>query len=288
MKYVIANVGCLLGSIFVAVFLGVPLWLSITIFVVFAAWTNILLVRQKPSPTKVSRKSGPLASLISIVLLGWAVLDHHNRQTDKRGLEAFSKGKTAYDASDYPTAQKQFAESLAFADKSGSGEGQCKSAKDLGYSYMGQGESGNAEQAFSTATTNCVSYDDPSALVESYAAIGTIRQSGRDYQGADSALQKALDIAHNKLKPEDPQVAIVLNDLGALKRAQGNCSDAESLSRQALVIWEHALGPDGREAPVALSAYNNLGQALACEGKLAEAEAAYRKSETGPPLHSNK
>jgi tetratricopeptide (TPR) repeat protein len=50
---------------------------------------------------------------------------------------------------------------------------------------------------------------------------------------------------HEKAFGQDhPNVAISLNNLAELYRAQGKYSEAEPLYKRALVIWEKVLGPD--------------------------------------------
>ena len=68
--------------------------------------------------------------------------------------------------------------------------------------------------------------------------------------------------------PEHPDLAINLNNLGNLYRAQGRYSEAEALSKRSLAIAEKALGP---EHPDVGESLNNLAELYHAQGRYAEA-----------------
>ena len=56
--------------------------------------------------------------------------------------------------------------------------------------------------------------------------------------------RRDLEISENALGPDHPDVAITLNNLAGLYKAQRKYDEAEPLCRRALEIKEKALGPD--------------------------------------------
>ena len=62
-------------------------------------------------------------------------------------------------------------------------------------------------------------------------------------------IKRALAISEKALGPEHPDVAISLNNLALLYRAQGRYAEAEPLLKRALAISEKALGPSTRMSP---------------------------------------
>ncbi len=60
------------------------------------------------------------------------------------------------------------------------------------------------------------------------------------------------------LGPEHPDVAIILNNLAVLYRAQGKYAEAEPLYKRALAIREEALGPDHPHVAGSLENYAAL------------------------------
>ena len=96
-------------------------------------------------------------------------------------------------------------------------------------------------------------------LAEAHSALGWIRLiHDWDWKGADECTRKALALA--------PGNAIVVGLAGALASIFARHEEAIALFRQAI-----------ERSPLAVAAYNNLGQELIAVGQFQEAEGAYRK-----------
>jgi CHAT domain-containing protein/tetratricopeptide (TPR) repeat protein len=59
---------------------------------------------------------------------------------------------------------------------------------------------------------------------------------------AELLYMRALAIRQKTLNPNDPAIAVILNNLAELYQDRGRFSEAEPLLRRALEIWENALG----------------------------------------------
>ncbi len=95
-----------------------------------------------------------------------------------------------------------------------------------------------------------------------------------DYAQAEKLLLAALKEAE-KFGNQDPRLAISLNNLAELYRAQGKYSEAEPLYQRALAIDEKALGP---EHPDLATDLNNLAALYYAQGKHAQAEPLYGRA----------
>jgi len=94
------------------------------------------------------------------------------------------------------------------------------------------------------------------------------------YPDAQPQLLRALDIRRNMLPPNHPDIAITLNALATLRKAQGRPAEAEKLWRDALAIQRATLPPGH---PYTLAIMNNLAVELQEEHKLDEAESLHRE-----------
>ena len=66
-----------------------------------------------------------------------------------------------------------------------------------------------------------------------------------EYVEAEPLLKRALVVSEKALGPGDPDVAIRLNNLAELYRAQGRYDEAEPAYKRALrILSERAYGPD--------------------------------------------
>ncbi len=69
---------------------------------------------------------------------------------------------------------------------------------------------------------------------------------------------RSLEISEKRFGPEHPQVALSLDHLADLYRAQGRYDEAEPLYRRALKISEKALGPEHPQVGLVLEGYAHL------------------------------
>ena len=105
------------------------------------------------------------------------------------------------------------------------------------------------------------------ALTNAYNRYSEFYAEGR-YQEAIPFAKKALELGEDLLDPDDPIMAILLNDLAVLYQAQGHYAEATPLHQRALSIKEKALGPEHPEVATIL---NNYGRMLRANGRDAEA-----------------
>ena len=87
-------------------------------------------------------------------------------------------------------------------------------------------------------------------------------------------MRRALAIDEKTLGPEDPNVAIRLNNLALLLKETNRLGEAEPLYRRALAIWEKALGSEDPQTAKGL----HLAQLLQATDRLSEAEPLLRRA----------
>ena len=114
-------------------------------------------------------------------------------------------------------------------------------------------------------------YSEGSALNEEVIEL----YRNKNYSQAEPLAKKALERAEKSLGPVHPLVAICLNNLAAVYKAQGKYVAAEPLYRRALAIRESTYGA---EHPFVATSLDNLALLYKAEGKFAEAEQLYRRS----------
>ncbi|MEI6065348.1 MAG: tetratricopeptide repeat protein, partial [Pseudanabaena sp. ELA748] len=121
-----------------------------------------------------------------------------------------------------------------------------------------------------------LSQDPESPLLASlYNSLGDAYKENIQYNQAEFAYRKALDLYEQQLGSDHPHVASILNNLGSLYRSQGRYSEAEPLYVRSLEIWERQLGADHRDVANSL---NNLASLYESQGKYSEAEPLYLRS----------
>ncbi len=76
--------------------------------------------------------------------------------------------------------------------------------------------------------------------------------------------------------PNHPNVALTLNNLAGLHKAQGHYAEAETYHKRALAIREKVLGPDH---PVTGESLRNLGELYQLQGRTAEAEPLLKRAQ---------
>jgi tetratricopeptide (TPR) repeat protein len=95
-------------------------------------------------------------------------------------------------------------------------------------------------------------------------------------QGSAPPTGQRLTLLHNSvasLKPDDPALPGLLDELAELEYRAGRLSDAERSASRALTIRKGAMGPDH---PSVATSMNNLGEVLFAEGRYKDAEQYYR------------
>ncbi|MDH3669747.1 MAG: tetratricopeptide repeat protein [Gammaproteobacteria bacterium] len=95
-----------------------------------------------------------------------------------------------------------------------------------------------------------------------------------DYAAAERHLLAALRTAE-EMGPEDPRLALSLNNLALVYHAQGRYDEAEPVYKRAISITERALGPDH---PNLAASLGNLAELYRTQKKYVEAEPLYREA----------
>jgi tetratricopeptide (TPR) repeat protein len=89
--------------------------------------------------------------------------------------------------------------------------------------------------------------------------LGAVAYRAKDFDGARQYYEAALQTRREQLGDEDPEVAMVLNNLANAQQRLENLDLARSLHEEALSIRERSLGPDH---PDTAMSHNNLGSVL--------------------------
>ena len=95
-----------------------------------------------------------------------------------------------------------------------------------------------------------------------------------DYAAAERHLLTALRTAE-EIGPEDPRLALSLNNLALVYYAQRRYDEAEPLYQRAITITERALGPDD---PNLAASLGNLAELYRKQERYVEAEPLYREA----------
>lgn len=118
-----------------------------------------------------------------------------------------------------------------------------------------------------TAAGSVATWDeDAQAGVEAYVH--------GDYTAAERHLLAALRTAEG-IGPEDPRLALSLNNLALVYYAQHRYDEAEPLYQRAITITERALGPDH---PNLAASLGNLAELYRKQERYVEAEPLYREA----------
>jgi tetratricopeptide (TPR) repeat protein len=104
--------------------------------------------------------------------------------------------------------------------------------------------------------------------------IGKLFEQGK-YQEAIPLAEKAVEIARRLRDPENPEIAIVLNNLARLYEEMGEYAKAEPLYRQVLSIFQSVFGPENPDTATIL---NNLALLYKKMGEYAKAEPLYQQA----------
>ncbi len=91
---------------------------------------------------------------------------------------------------------------------------------------------------------------------------------------AARAFEKVLELAERKLGPDDPALAVDLNNLGEVYRRMGRLDRAAELLRRAIRLDEAA----GGRGPALATSLNNLGLVLRAQGRLDAAADLYLRA----------
>lgn len=106
------------------------------------------------------------------------------------------------------------------------------------------------------------------------AAAGFAFRDG-DYARAEAYQVAVVELARSRFSGDDPQLAMILDELGIIYLAQSRYTEAESLLEQSLVIREQALG---KLHPSLAKGLNDLAGLAMKDGRFDEAEQRLKRA----------
>jgi non-specific serine/threonine protein kinase/serine/threonine-protein kinase len=115
----------------------------------------------------------------------------------------------------------------------------------------------------------------PEVQARMMATIGAVYRKLGLYGPSAPLLEKSESTLRSVLGQDHPETIHLLLEIAALKVAQGNVAEAESVLRDALARSRRSLG---EEHPSTLASISDLGATLHYQGRLAEAETLYREA----------
>lgn len=119
--------------------------------------------------------------------------------------------------------------------------------------------------------------EDDAPLARAVNGLSVVLEAKGDHAAAEPFVREALALRRKRLPPDDPEIGHSLVDLGFVLLSQGKYAEAEEALRECLDIRQKT-SPDSWGRFDCLSA---LGEALAGQGKLAEAEPLLLHGYTG-------
>jgi len=117
--------------------------------------------------------------------------------------------------------------------------------------------------------------NQPAAEADVCSLMGILYNQIGNYRRAEEMERTALAIRRKQFKPDSPEVAAALNDLGLALMAEHKLFEAEAADTEALDIRRRLFGNESTDTATSL---NDLAGVYRDEGKLAEAEAMARES----------
>ena len=146
---------------------------------------------------------------------------------------------------------------------------------ELGRVELKRGDLGSAEEFFrrSEAIHDRVAAAHSPHTAEIPARLAEVAYLRRDLEGAEKLLRQA-SVYYERLSPNGPRAAKVLDDLGRVLGERGRASEAEAHIRRALQLRQK-FAPGSRDTA---ESNHSLGMLLWKIGRLAEAEVALRQA----------
>ena len=155
-----------------------------------------------------------------------------------------------------------------------------KACNNEGRNYLEENRLPEAEQRFQQALA--VFQQDPAAAGAELGSVlqnlGLVRRTQKRNTEAQSLLEQAVQIFERNLPPIDLNLAQAYLDLADQYRANGLQKNAQDMDQKALVIQEHAFGPN---SPVAKETRARIAQESA---PAASAAAAPGNRQKTPPV----
>lgn len=121
--------------------------------------------------------------------------------------------------------------------------------------------------------TGTVAAQQPDEADQVYRRAVQLLEAGKLAEAARE-FERVLALAERTLGPDDPRLAVDLNNLGEVYRRQGRLEQAAELLRRAIRLDEAA----GGRSPALATSLNNLGLVLRAQGRLDAAADLYRRA----------
>lgn len=147
--------------------------------------------------------------------------------------------------------------------------------KTLGTSFLELGLFERAETHLSRAASLFSSRSESDDLLDTYAALASLKRQLGDLEAADSLMSIALQRDLARYGDSHLRVARRLRELGALRWQQGDYDAAEPLLVRALELFEKL---DDADSLAVASAVAEVATLRADQGRIEEAEALYRRA----------
>jgi eukaryotic-like serine/threonine-protein kinase len=187
----------------------------------------------------------------------------------------FLTGKVAELRGHSGDATQAYEHALWTAESIGYDERVAATALELLHVYGQQARDADAQRYRELARSAAERVGTPTARSRAARAIGKADLLAGRFDPAEHELTDALELARSRVPVDDYDVAAVLTDLGDLYYRRGQLPKAETVQREAIGLFAHAVGPDN---PANGAALNNYGNTLADLGHNDEAADAYRRA----------
>lgn len=202
---------------------------------------------------------------------------------DVGGEKLSSESAQLFEAGKYSSALSSAQEAVRIGEKQyGQGSPHLIPAlRNLAKAYEATWDKKNAEQAFNRIFEIVFSHHLSEGkdgahpeTADSLIEVGEFYRRQRQYELAATVVESGTRMRENIFGPNDPSVALALNNLGRCYEDWNRSLIARVLYLRAYEIDEQSLSPDDPQAAITLTNLANLSQK---QGKYAEAETLYRR-----------
>jgi tetratricopeptide (TPR) repeat protein len=154
----------------------------------------------------------------------------------------------------------------------------------LGLVLIKMGQSDKAEEVYEVLLEQTTKESEKAHI---YNQLGRVKGDQEKYHEAVTFYKKSIEIRHQSLPPNHPDLAMSYNNIGLLYHDMDKYSKALLFHEKALVIRQESLPPDH---PDLAKSYNNIGNVYFMVGVYSKALSSYEKAleikqQSLPPNH---